>query len=238
MKTHHDLHLQGGAAICPIHNAWNPPLKTDVCVEELPYFCLKCFGLKYTCMKHVGDTGIYTFCRYAGPTITTMIRWWMHCRSMSVFLCSSYRAHQSSVQKFWTNHLSWLLPDIWSFWQMAAFSKDCRLLLSLHKTRPKDFSKRKLWVEQAKVQGLYWDAQQCHNKERSGCAQKPHSRQCKHLTKSNTLADITRVQWWVMAKQGISEAKFWYLVIKLWALSLSILTTADLGESSCSGIND
>lgn len=98
---------------------------------------------------------------------------------------------------------------------MAAFPKDCHLLWSLHKTRPKDFSRRKLWVDQAKVQGLYWDAQQRHNKDRSGCAQKPNSRQCKHLTKSNTLADITRVQPWVMAKKGISEVKFSSLVIKL-----------------------
>lgn len=34
-----------------------------------------------------------------------------------------------------------------------------------------------------------------------------------------------------MAKQGISELKFLSLVIKLWALSLSIFTIADLGES-------
>lgn len=120
MKTHHKLHLQGGADVCPIHNALNPPLMIDVCVQELSYFSLKCSGLKYTCVKYVGDTGIPTFCRYTGPTNTTMTRWWMHCRSMSVVLCSTYRAYQSSVQKFWTNHVfhdSWQTSEVSDKWQ-------------------------------------------------------------------------------------------------------------------------
>lgn len=62
------LHLEGdGAIVCPAFNVRNPLLKIRGGVRA-PIFPLGDFGLKYTCMEHVGHTH-----SVAGPTDDTMV---------------------------------------------------------------------------------------------------------------------------------------------------------------------
>lgn len=105
------------------------------------------FCLKYACMECMGATGIPTFCGCTGPTDNNTLRWRLRGRSMSVFYAAP-AVH--------TSHLSRSFGQTMSFMTLARHlkcltsgksPKDCHLLCSFHKTRPKDFPKRKkTWV--------------------------------------------------------------------------------------------
>lgn len=113
------LHLQGGAAVCPVCNVWNTPLKVCVCVRTpiylpgvfLPKICV--YGMYG---GHRDSHFLWMYRTYWRQHAQVTTAWQVHVSfSMQHLQCTLVICPEVLDKPC---H-SWLLPDIWSSWQVA-----------------------------------------------------------------------------------------------------------------------